>query len=333
MVLGIPTRSDAIALSHEYKDALEFDAIIYELLALGRPDGVFDETFTAAESTSAEVYAHHLQRVSAYMQVVIDNLTRLGLDTMTSHGVSYPQRLIFEVLSSGVRCVTAAFSVTSDDDKCIATMREAMRSVNRSDAMKLARTIFHTDVMHAYEIERNPKHQVGFLVEANENIAERSDFALSFGEDYFSTKSNDITRASIPAFGLLDAEHRRTFEGLRYRQLLRDEINTLATQKGSVVINGTTYTPKIHAGMFTYEADGESYTQIANLFGVPVYQARGPLLRPESWVNGEVRMVERYRDDQSHAAAQPLVTHYEFDEPADNQLSDLLPGAWKPSLS
>lgn len=369
MVLGIPTRSDAVKLSLDYAEALRIDEINRKIGALGRYDGVFKEVITKAESNALAVYTSHLLRITEFMQLMQDNAEWLWLYGVTSndicHGNGHPysplpawvevmevktveqtidsptaktyrylydaKKLVEWLISEGIQRISDAFMSDGNDRAKILAMREALRNINRSSAMELAKFKYRTSAMHAYDIENNKKHQVGILVEANERIVKTSDFALRFDETYFDTKSNDLMQLSIPAFGILDEEQRFTFAGLLYRQMLRDAILQVVATKGCVVINGITYTPKLHNGTYMYDVNGESCTQIANILGKLINQRRGPLLRPESWVNGEVLMIEAYRARQTSEAAEALTTRYEFGDQAHNQLAQLLKG-WKPAF-
>ena len=343
MVLGINTYSDAIKLSEEYARAVEHDKLVRKLAVFRLIDGVFDER-TPQSVDAKEVFQNHQRRLTDASEFILEYTAQLELNhavtvtvmhqsasekyqhlpnSVTVASTSEPTKfaysftlanLLYDMVVITIQRVSEAYNRNGKlaPSNRIAVMRNVMRAINNSPMRQLASAAIGkvSDRIRAYEIETNPKHQVGMLVQFNEEVAARSDISLRFDESYFDFSGDNFSK-SIQAKFILDEAHHATLAGVAWRQKLRDEIERIASEKGSVIINGTTYTPRTISDDECYVADSASKA-MANLLGKPIVPPNTPLVRPDYWINIEIGRVAAYRSNPSaFTALEHLLKYYE----------------------
>lgn len=359
MVLGITTRSDAAKMLPDYEQALATDELNRKLLRFGAVSGVFNEA-TNKFTVATDMWLDAMQRMNDFASMLAQVASEKGLDQVITRDIEHADGVPYSNLNSAIavqplRAVThgdskayvfryvynplqaviaaiieaqalvnTAYTTGKNNGDKIEKMRLAARAMNTSGTVRLVNFAYRTNVWLAYQMERDPKHQVNVFVQGNEEIVAASDITLRFDEMYFETHNSDPMLQSISSTGVLDPTHRTTYAGLFSRQMVRDEINRILATRNKVVINGVDYRPVLRNGSLVCETNRESSTVIASIIGKPVLPPRGCLLRPDGWAINEIRWVSEYRHNPCDSTAQPLIDRYSFSGDPQLQLQQLI---------
>lgn len=394
-LLGIPTRSDAAQVSHEYAHALKrhdlegkldrfryifsstlpHNHVVEAFRDSGRSNvfmkyGEVGKIPTRAVSRKTarllkpEMILNHylanlgeLRAILQEARSLLDEVTevstnrKLGKELRpyencdirsTDNGNSWvyvfnPYIVVAAGLDRFEALLRYAYDTEPTPLEKIAGMMEVADLTEMSFVMRMALGSYSHEGFFAMN---RHEHQVGDpvhrLYEQNRQIATRSDIALTFEEKAFSVKTAR-GMGSIPAMCLLADPVPMAYAELSNRATLRSLVAQHLRRKSCVVINGVTYTRQLltyddesHVG---YAASGESYVQIANLFGLPILQPDGGIIKPDAWAETERKLVIEYQENHGRKARDELLRLYDLDSSSGNPTQEKAIGQLNYSLN